>query len=175
MKVSVSLSPISSLYYRLPSPPSITDSPLFIKFSKLIGKQFYTTKWEETISDNDQSRLKFYKEIKSDLEPAKYTLLPFYQRKVIAKLRCSSHDLEIERGRHKKKITEDRLCLMCPEKSIEDENHFLSRCVAYRTHRLRHGYTDKTPIEIMNDLDQNNLFIYLSKAFDLRKKHLEIL
>ena len=40
-----------------------TDSPLFNQFSKLIDKQFYTTKWEETISSNDQSRLRFYKQV----------------------------------------------------------------------------------------------------------------
>ena len=90
------------------------------------------------ISNNDQSRLRFYKQVKSELRPAQYTLLPFDQRKVIARLRCSSHELEIERGRHKKKIRENRLCLVCPEKAIEDENHFLSHCVAYRALRIRH-------------------------------------
>lgn len=152
-----------------------TGNPLLIQLSKLTGKQFYKTKWEEKIISIDQSRLKFYKQVNLDLAPAQYTRLPFYQRKVIAKLRCSSHELEIERGRHKKKIRESRLCLMCPDKAIEDENHFLSHCVAYTAQRIRHGYTDKTPIEIMNDIDQNNLSFYLSKAFDLRKKHLETL
>ncbi len=92
----------------------LVDNPLFSQHSKLISKQLYTTKWGETIYSNNQSRLKFYKTVKSDLEPANYTLLPFYQRKVIAKLRCSSHNLEIEKGRHKKKNKEDRLCLLCP-------------------------------------------------------------
>ena len=61
---------------------------------------------------------------------------------------------------------------MCPENVVEDENHFLSNCTAYTSLRRRHGYDGKNAIEIMNDIDQNNLSIYLSRSFDIRKKTL---
>ena len=150
-----------------------TDSPIFNVISKKMGKQFYKSKWEERICTSDYSRLAFYKQIKSDLSPSKYTFLPFYQRKRIAKLRCSSHLLEIEKGRHKKKNVGDRLCQMCPMNAVEDENHFLTNCTAYTSLRRRHGYTGKNSIEIMNDADQNNLSIYLSRSFDIRKNKLD--
>ena len=62
---------------------------------------------------------------------------------------------------------------MCTEKVVEDETHFLSFCPAYNTLRLKHGYTNKNPVDIMNDRNQNNLSIYLSKSFDLRKETLD--
>ncbi len=71
-----------------------------------------------------RSRLQFYKQVHLEHTPASYTYLPFYQRKVIAKLRCSSHNLEVERGRHKKKPAEERLCQMCSEGAVENEAHF---------------------------------------------------
>ena len=63
---------------------------------------------------------------------------------------------------------------MCPDGAVEDENHFLSHCVAYNALRQRHGYTTKNPTEIMSDMDQNNLSIYISKSFNLRKETLEL-
>ena len=49
-------------------------------------------------------------------------------RQAIAKFRCSSHTLEIERGRHTNPKTHvaDRKCNCCDV--IEDENHFLLMC-----------------------------------------------
>ena len=149
------------------------DNPCFKHFFREIGKTFYTSKWEDSIGTIGYSRLNFYKQIQFEHAPARYTSLPFYQRKVIAKLRCSSHNLEIEKGRHKKKPVGERLCQMCPEKSIENETHFLSHCTAYTALRLKHGYTDKNPVDIMNDTNQDNLSFYLTKAFDLRNKTLD--
>ena len=151
------------------------DSPTFRFTSKKIGRDFYRAKWEEVIRGCDYSRLNFYKQIKTDWAPASYTNLPYHQRKVIAKLRCSSHSLEIEKGRHKRPmpIAQDRLCILCQEAAIENETHFLSACEKYSTLRIKHGYAMKTPHEIINEEDQKNLSIFLSKCFRLRQKTLD--
>ena len=148
------------------------DNPCFKHFCKEKGKKIYVSKWEESISTTESSRLKFYKRIKSEHSVALYTALPFYQRKVIAKVRCSSHNLEIEKGRHKDVNAENRFCLMCSENSVEDEMHFLSFCKAYEFLRSKHGFADKDPVDIMNNSNQNNVAIYITKLFALRKKTL---
>ena len=150
-----------------------TDNPSFKQISKKIGREFYTAKWTETLSTNNQSRVKFYKQINSEIRPSDYTLLPYYQRKVIAKLRCSSHVLNIEKGRHKKTTSESRLCTLCNQNAIEDENHFLTSCQIYTTLRNRHGYCGKTAKEITQDGDQKNLSIFLTRAFKLRLRALK--
>ena len=44
-----------------------------------------------------------------------------------AKLRISSHDLHIEKGRHRKTLLNERKCFLC-NKSVEDEKHFVMEC-----------------------------------------------
>ena len=153
--------------------PEHVDDPLFKNISKKHGKEFYLTKWTEILSENNQSRLKFYKSIKDEFRSASYINLPYHQRKVIAKVRCSSHVLEIEKGRHKKKELGDRLCLMCSGKSIEDEEHFLTTCQGYNELRARYRYNNRTAIEIMSDSNQGKLANFLNQCFKLRKRTLD--
>ena len=150
-----------------------SDSVIFKCKSKKLGRAFYRTKWEEKISTCDSSRLIFYKQLKTDMSTANYTSLPYYRRKIIAKVRCPSHNLEIEKGRHKNQNRDRRFCLLCQERAIEDETHFLSSCQIYNRIRITHGYATKSPQDIMNDDNQNNLSIFLSKCFRLREKLLK--
>ena len=88
--------------------------------------QKYLEIWEHNIRHNDTSRLQFYKTIKGKFGYEDYLeLRDFGLRKHISKLRCSSHDLEIEKGRHNNKPRHERLCLLCDLNEIETEEHFL--------------------------------------------------
>ena len=84
--------------------------------------------WKETLNSNNE-RLNFYRTVKNDFSMERYLHLPdFGQRKQITKLRCSDHQLEIEKGRHKrpeKTPRELRVCRLCDINSIETEEHFL--------------------------------------------------
>ena len=132
------------------------DNDSFKDTSKKIGREFYKTQWTTSLSNNEQSRVKFYKQINSEFRRSGYTLLPYYQRKVVAKLRCSSHTLEIEKGRHKNTPSENRFCKVCNQGAIEDENHFVSTCQLYENLRERHGYHEKTPEGILADENPKN-------------------
>ena len=48
-----------------------------------------------------------------------------------SRLRCSSHNLMIESGRHNYTVSAKRICTLCNLYSIEDEFHFLMSCTAY--------------------------------------------
>ena len=48
----------------------------------------------------------------------------------MTKFRLSNHRLMIEKGRHQNLERHDRICPFC--NSIEDEIHFLTKCVTYR-------------------------------------------
>ena len=85
----------------------------------------------------------------------------FRYRAAITKLRCSSHVLEIERGRYQKpKVPRDlRLCLTC--KVVEDENHFVTKCSINQAER-RHFYSKiscKAPH--LSTLSDDEKFVYL--------------
>lgn len=147
------------------------ESPKFRGLSKERGKKYFKMHWEQKIRNMDSSRLKFYQKLKSDLMPAEYLNLPFHQRKIVAKLRCSGHNLEIEKGRHKNSEIKDRICNMCVDRAVEDEDHFLSKCNAYQKLREKHNITGNS-VDIMKISDQRNLAQYLIKAFELRRNTL---
>ena len=46
-------------------------------------------------------------------------------RNILAKLILSSHNLQIESGRHCKIPRRDRKCILCNLNDIEDEVHFV--------------------------------------------------
>ena len=80
----------------------------------------------------DKGRLEFYSKHKHAFEFAEYLKTPdFEKRKTIAKIRCSDHKLEIEKGRHKRIPREARICKLCPMGKIETEDHFLFDCAFY--------------------------------------------
>ena len=55
-------------------------------------------------------------------------------RSVIAKLRLSDHNLEIERGRYKNIIPSRRICKVC-RREVDDVPHMLFSCSLYREER----------------------------------------
>jgi len=83
--------------------------------------------------------LRTYHIIKDDfiMEPYLYLVNKTKYRKAISKLRCSSHTLSIEKGRHNKPKTPlcDRKCLLCSQDQIEDEKHFVLKCPFYKEER----------------------------------------
>ena len=62
------------------------------------------------------------------IEPYLSILEKFEHRKNFTKFRISSHKLMIEKGRYHGIPREERLCLRCDLKEIEDEIHFIFQC-----------------------------------------------
>ena len=80
------------------------NSNKFKAITKKLVEQKYIMKWEDTLLNTDKARLEFYKSIKRNFGYENYLdMNNFELRKGIAKLRCSSHTLDIEIGRHSKK------------------------------------------------------------------------
>ena len=98
----------------------------------------FKRKWAYMLADvSSNPLLRTYITLKSEfkIEPFLYKIKKPKYRVAFAKLRASSHSLEIERGRHSKPKTpiNSRVCHFC--KIIEDEPHFLITCPAYHDER----------------------------------------
>ena len=114
-------------------------------------------------------------------------------RRCYAKFRTSTHDLEIERGRHSfKPIPPDkRTCAYCVKNGIEemeDELHFFMKCPLYQIERLAFLTRIGNKFPNITKLDDSNIFIwcmtqeddqllsliakFIAVAFDLRYKFL---
>jgi len=94
-------------------------------------RDIYITGWRASIDTH--TSLYLYKEIKSTFQMSPYiTLLQNIKyRNILAKLRLSSHNLQIESGRHYKIPRHDRKCILCNLNDIEDEFHFVLICPFY--------------------------------------------
>ena len=83
-------------------------------------------------------------------------------------MRCSNHPLAIEKGRQKNPKTprEHRLCVLCNEQAIEDEDHFLPKCTTYsHVDYYNMAYTN-VPDTLSMD-DQYKLAKFLTSALEL--------
>ena len=120
-------------------------------------------------------RMLFYKSIKNKLEFETYLDIPSFEgRKAIAKVRCSDHSLQIEKGRHKKTPRENRICNFCPLKVVETEEHFLTTCTFYYRYKPKYELqTMDNAKDLINNTDPTVLGKYLAEVFSERKKYKE--
>ena len=148
--------------------------------------------------NNNESKLRTYNLFKQGYNQEKYLSLPLPKEdiRIFTKFRISSHNLEIESGRHssknKPKIdAKSRFCKICANNQIEDEQHFLITCQKYTNIReilLKHIDNIDTrssirtmPINIlfkylMVNKDPNimiPLIKHIKNCFNIRKAYLE--
>jgi len=103
-------------------------------------KNIITSKFKEKMwckkDLEDKRKLRYYKEvINPNLEDQKYL-----KKKVhIAKIRMNSHELHSEIGHWKtpKTLWVERICHIFETMSVEDESHFLLKCLAYTYIRFK--------------------------------------
>ena len=81
----------------------------------------------------------YYRDFKVTISYEPYLSCPRFARSLIARLRCSSHDLLVETGRWSRPVLPyiNRICTRCNLNLIEDEFHFVLICPAYVELRTR--------------------------------------
>ena len=113
------------------------------------------TYYEQLSSTNKNDNIKLRKQKVSESTTSmdiRYTSLCNYNhiiynlflyekfRIVVTRWRLSCFKLNIECGRYQNIPRNERLCIKCPLKVIEDENHVLFDCSYYNTIRMIHNY-----------------------------------
>ena len=125
---------IEKLINRFHLAEAIGSHESFKKITRCKVNETYREFLKYELENVDLGRLQFYREVKNNNNIEKYLKLEdFEHRKIIAKLRCSDHTLEIEKGRHGKMERSERLCKQCNNGAIETEAHFLLECKIYDT------------------------------------------
>ena len=84
---------------------------------------------------------------------------------LIAGLRMSAHNLQIEMGRRTRTPREKRKCV-CGD--VEDEEHFILQCSLYTDIRRKHRIDMNT--NISHVLDDESALEYLKQLYDRRKE-----
>ena len=136
-----------------------------INIIKTTIRQKLTMTWEENISDIETNPgLRLYSKIKYKLCPESYLNITNYKiRNAIAKIRLSSHTLQIEKGRHINISLSNRKCIFCKSNSIEDEVHFLFECDNYTNERSEFMKSLDIPL----NMTSSDIFILLFNSTDL--------
>ena len=118
------------LLYDLRLDPTYDKKVFSVNFKRVIQNKFITTCNTHLQNTMLYPRLRTYRTIKYEYvtEPYLYLVKKSRYREAIAGFRCSSHTLEIERGRHTNPKTPGagRKCRRCDV--IEDEKHFFLMC-----------------------------------------------
>ena len=110
-------------------------------------------------------------------------LINLTDRSMICRLRVSSHQLMIEKGRHLNISLNDRICPLC-KKCIEDEYHFLLYCNSYENNRTAflnkiksynkqfHKMTDLSKIKFLLNNNKTNILKmssnFISECLEIR-------
>jgi hypothetical protein len=126
------------------------------------------------INDNDKyPKLRTYKTFKTDMriEPYLNYNLPKSIYTNIARFRLSSHNLNIELGRHKRPYVpaDNRICEKCTSNSVDDEIHCLMSCTRWNDSRIKMFKVACEKINgfpVLNHLEQFHQ-IMISKDIDL--------
>ena len=97
----------------------------------------------------NENKLSTLATVKTEFRMEPYvTIMPFTKRRAFAKLRTSTHALEVETQRYiqPKPDRELRICKLCDSGQVEDEHHHLLNCKFFKQIR-------KLPFEINNSAD----------------------
>ena len=87
--------------------------------------------WKESIAY--KPKLRTYTKYKDHIATEEYLVINLtrLQRSFLAKLRSSTLQLAVEKGRYNKEELSKRVCVFCVEMKIEDEIHFVVQCPRY--------------------------------------------
>ena len=83
---------------------------------------------------------------------------------------CSNHPLAIEKGRLRNPKTprEERICVLCDEQVVEDEDHFLLKCGTYSILREEYQMNFENVPDMLDTDDQYQLSKYLIASYKFR-------
>ena len=162
---------------------NVDNEQLFLKSFSQRLKDCYLQQWYSNMETC--SKLKVYRYIKTSYDKERYidvlNIRKF--RHCYAQFRTGVHDLEIERGRYRNVPFEERICRVCSDGAIEDEYHFLLKCIEYvdiRTCYIPSKYYDRPSIHKLhillasnNDATIKNIAQFIYHALLRRKQKLE--
>ena len=131
-------------------------------------KEHFINEWHDGLSARERPLLRTYRLFKSSFGPESYlfNLKDQRYRTAITKLRASSHILEIERGRYSKPIVPShlRMCKKCY--MVEDEEHFVTKCVININERSQLLAKVRCIFPDIDLLNTRQIFVFLMCSAD---------
>ena len=136
-------------------------------------------KWKEWVLS--KPKLRTYKIFKHKLEPETYLTsnISRSKRSIFAQFRSGILPLDIEIGRFRGLPENERICPLCPQRSVESETHFLLNCTHYEFLRRKmirdtniQQYNDPQKIDMLMNSHQQTCCTYVFKFWNRRRNTL---
>ena len=120
----------------------------------------------------DLPKMRTYRLFKSvpGIEPYLY-ITNRNHRQALTRFRLSAHHLHIETGRWSKTPVENRICKMCDNQDIEDEQHFLLSCPSFSELRTDLLTTANQEIGDFTNMDNTRKFTQILTTNNSRLLH----
>ena len=149
-----------------------TPSRWIPKIKRLLREKYFSI-WKQQVTRGSTcggqgNKLRTYQKFKTSLsqEPYLDIIKDRSTRRCLAQLRTSSHKLHVETGRYTQTKTIDRTCQTCNTNDIEDEQHFLISCDAFKDPRKDLFIQARARCQNFNNLSHEHKFIWLMTAED---------
>ena len=125
-----------------------------------------------TLDVDGMPKLRTFKLLDScyEVQPYVKANITRQQRSVLARMRCGTYSLEIEKGRYRGIPAVRRFCKMCRDnQTVEDEKHFLIHCPSYSEERntffIDFQLRNNTDFSNMNDTEILKLLLSIDSKF----------
>ena len=119
--------------------------------------------WKNEIGDATRSRYNFYHKVKFGYNIENYLLQinDFSLKSIIARLRTSTHNLMVEKGRHLGIDRVNRLCTKC--NVLEDEEHMLFTCHKHEEARKAFNLDNLDIVKLVSNFQTGHNLINIAK------------
>ena len=119
----------------------------------------YSNLWRSHINRSNSNKLRTYAKFKTDFKLENYIAINKCKlRRHFSMLRISAHKLAIETGRYTRPVTNEneRICIYCDGKEIENEFHLLFNCEMYTKEREKFFTTLESYCQNVSEPNENN-------------------
>ena len=142
------------------------------KLVDLDNTEWYTELFNDKYNTRNGNKLRTFRMYKNSVNTETYVKLNIsrMERRTMALFRSGSLPLAIEVGRYSRPPipTEERLCVLCDARAIEDEKHFLLECPLYSDLRYDLFYECCKHITNFDNLNINDKFLSIMNGTEIQ-------
>lgn len=122
--------------------------------------KYYEDEWK--LKTMSLPKLRTYVTFKQNVQLEPYVTMNItkQERSLMAQFRCGILPLRVETGRYRNEPLPERCCVLCENRLIEDEKHFIFNCKLYENNRNSFFHS----VNLNKNLDETvNLGIIMEK------------
>lgn len=142
--------------------------------------KYYEDEWK--LKTMSLPKLRTYVTFKQNVQLEPYVTMNItkQEQSLMAQFRCGILPLRVETGRYRNEPLPERCCVLCENRSIEDEKHLIFNCKFYENNRnsffhsvnLNKNLDETVNLGIIMEKNQRQTAKYLNLIYSVRQNYL---